>query len=275
MIYIEGVGYTDENTYTAQSNTGNKGDSNFDAILKQETVVYAKPAGTGATQEDTVAGNQTQTTPLNTSIGTVPAQMESYFEEAASTYGVDIRLLKAVAKQESNFHADSTSSAGAMGVMQLMPGTAKSLGVENPYDARENILGGAKYLSQLLSKYNNNLSLTLAAYNAGPGNVDKYGGIPPFSETKHYVNQVLAYAGQDLNIPSSGYSPVTANTGYGLRLGPQVTPYDHLPNQTFSDTDGNYVASLYAIASNDATAQGRVVSSIPASLSPQQKEDIQ
>ena len=117
----------------------------------------------------------------------VPENLVPYFEEAAATYGVDIRLLELVAKRESNFHSDAVSSAGAMGIMQLMPATAEGLGVENPFDARENILGGAKYIADKLKQYNGNVSLALAAYNAGSGNVAKYGGIPPFTETQNYV----------------------------------------------------------------------------------------
>lgn len=122
-----------------------------------------------------------------------PDSLTSYFEEAADTYGVDVNLLKSIAKTESNFQADATSKAGAMGIMQLMPSTASSLGVTNAYDARENILGGAKYISQLLSQYGGDTSLALAAYNAGSGNVAKYGGIPPFTETQNYVTKVLGY----------------------------------------------------------------------------------
>lgn len=122
-----------------------------------------------------------------------PDSLTSYFEEAADTYGVDVNLLKSIAKTESNFQADATSKAGAMGIMQLMPSTASSLGVTNAYDARENILGCAKYISQLLSQYGGDTSLALAAYNAGSGNVAKYGGIPPFTETQNYVTKVLGY----------------------------------------------------------------------------------
>ncbi|SFG22684.1 Transglycosylase SLT domain-containing protein [Lachnospiraceae bacterium C7] len=127
-----------------------------------------------------------------------PSNYEAYFSEAAKTYNVNENLLKAIAKAESDFNANATSSAGAMGVMQLMPATAKSLGVSNPYNPRENIMGGAKYIAGLLEKYNGNTSLALAAYNAGSGNVKKYGGIPPFKETQNYVKKILSYLGDDM-----------------------------------------------------------------------------
>lgn len=144
----------------------------------------------------TSSSSSANTTAANaTSSGSVssPENLEEYFKEASETYGVDINLLKAIARQESNFNPSATSSAGAMGVMQLMPSTAKGLGVTNAYDAQENIMGGAKLMAQNLKKYNGDVSLALAAYNAGSGNVDKYGGIPPFKETQNYVKKVLGY----------------------------------------------------------------------------------
>ena len=134
-----------------------------------------------------------QTVFKNTYSGT--ESMDAIFEEAASAYNVSVNLIKAVAKAESGFNPNAVSKSGAIGVMQLMPSTARSLGVTDPYDARQNIMGGTKYLRQNLDRFNGNVSLALAAYNAGPNAVQKYGGIPPYQETQNYVRIVTSYMG--------------------------------------------------------------------------------
>ncbi len=118
------------------------------------------------------------------------SEIDGIINRVSQKIGIDEELVKLVAKAESGKEQKCISNRGAIGVMQLMPDTAKGLGV-NPYNTEENIEGGAKYLKEMLSQFNGDVSKALAAYNAGPGAVKKYGGIPPYKETQNYVNKIM------------------------------------------------------------------------------------
>ena len=126
----------------------------------------------------------------NASLPLADESLSSLITNAAKKYQVDPKLVSAVAEVESGGGQEATSAAGAVGVMQLMPDTAASLGV-NPYDKRENVEGGAKYLKEMLDLFGGDVKKAVAAYNAGPAVVKNYGGVPPYKETQNYVNKVL------------------------------------------------------------------------------------
>jgi soluble lytic murein transglycosylase-like protein len=121
----------------------------------------------------------------------MPANLTEVIREQGERAQLDPNLLKAVIRNESNFNPRAVSPVGAQGLMQLMPGTARGLGVQDSFDPAQNVAGGAKYLKSLLNRYDQSLPLALAAYNAGPGAVDKHGGVPPYAETTRYVQKVM------------------------------------------------------------------------------------
>lgn len=125
---------------------------------------------------------------------TIPAGVASLIAESSREHGVDPRLVAAIASRESAWNGRAVSAAGACGLMQLMPATARFLGISDVFDARQNIAGGTRYLRTLLDAFHGDLDLTLAAYNAGPGAVRRYGGIPPYAETQNYVRAVTSKA---------------------------------------------------------------------------------
>ena len=166
-----------------------------DTETSDNGIIYTNPE-TGETYKYIDIAAKTASASERSSATTSAASMkttkyDSYFKDAAKKYNVSESLLKAVARAESNFNANDVSSAGAIGVMQLMPSTAEGLGVSNPYDARQNIMGGAKYIAQKLKEFNGNVRLALAAYNAGSGAVRRAGGVPSYARS--YVNKVLSY----------------------------------------------------------------------------------
>jgi soluble lytic murein transglycosylase-like protein len=120
-----------------------------------------------------------------------PEQIDALVNQNAAIWQVDPALIKAVIANESGFNANATSPVGAQGLMQLMPETAASLGVRNPFDPAQNVAGGTRYLRSMLDRFGGDQRLAIAAYNAGPGAVEKYGDVPPYSETRNYVDNVL------------------------------------------------------------------------------------
>lgn len=171
---------------------------------------------------DQLAAAQTATPTTTTATGTTlgggaPSQYDAQITAAATKYGLDPALLKGLIRQESNFNASARSGAGAQGLTQLMPGTAASLGVTDATDPAQAIDGGAKYLKQQLDRFGGDASKALAAYNAGPGAVAKFGGVPPYAETQNYVTKVLGYAAEYRGagaaaIPAAATSAVPVTT---------------------------------------------------------------
>jgi soluble lytic murein transglycosylase-like protein len=149
-----------------------------------EMVTYAVPR----------SASVRSTTPTGTA-GARSAEFDDYIEVHAASQGVSPDLVRAVIQVESAFNPQAVSPKGAMGLMQLMPATARELGVDNPFHPEDNIRGGVAYLRQLLDRYDRNVELALAAYNAGPGSVAKYGAVPPYRETQDYVRKVTGKSG--------------------------------------------------------------------------------
>ena len=159
-------------------------DNDFQKIL--DSTISAK-----SEDKTTVQDKVFSPAAVNSSNRLASKDLDSIIDKYASKNGLDSDFVKALIKQESGFKSNAKSHCGAMGLMQLMPATAMSLGVHNAFDPEQNVAGGTKYLKGLLDRFDGNKELALAAYNAGPGAVKKYGGIPPYSETQNYVKKVI------------------------------------------------------------------------------------
>jgi soluble lytic murein transglycosylase-like protein len=185
--------------------------ASIDARVQELQTMVATMTGAPAAQPSTSsfagalasAQSATQTsssTPVTGNDGSNAFGAE--IDAAAATSGIDPALLKGLVSQESGFDPNARSGAGAVGLTQLMPGTAASLGVSNPLDPVQSLQGGAKYLRQQLDRFGGDERLALAAYNAGPGAVARYGGVPPYAETQNYVNSVMAKAAAYRGVPA-------------------------------------------------------------------------
>ncbi len=159
------------------------------------------------------------------------SDLKSLANQAATRYDLDQGLVHAVIRAESNWDSTAISSAGATGLMQLMPETAADLGVTNPFDPAQNIDGGVRYLRQMLERYDGDLPTALAAYNAGPTAVDKHGGIPPYEETQNYIQKIMSWLAEPGSVESLVRSAKTAQQAREFmnrspEATPEVTPND-------------------------------------------------
>lgn len=173
--------------------SGDTGKQSFNTILLLALLAEYEKDGGGAPKASPALNASLNRPALSLPTST---NIQGLIETIAARYNLSPELLRGVVAAESGFNPRAVSPAGAMGLMQLMPATARALGVNDPFDPAANLDGGARYLRQLLDRFQGDTRLALAAYNAGPGAVERYHGVPPYKETRAYIQRVLAAAGQ-------------------------------------------------------------------------------
>lgn len=191
-VQMKGINISDHDSFSSILKAYTTSDAIGTAPVIDASLLY--PVQSTSTKYPLVSGSYESVYPRlsQAEIQELMPRINAAIETYAREYDVDPLLVRAVMKQESSFQPFALSTSGAMGLMQLMPDTAKGLGVTDPYNIEENIRGGVQYLSYQLNSFND-LALALAAYNAGPNAVKKYGGIPPYEQTQNYVKMVLKY----------------------------------------------------------------------------------
>lgn len=239
-----------------ETNPGNAGTGRttitpFSDLLKEEEKKVSQEADTSSVNRVSAGAASTNgTTGKVSSDGTLNTTLDDIFKRASEKYNVSYDFLVAVAKAESDFNPKCVSSAGAKGIMQIMPEEAKELGVDDVFDAEQNIMASAKLLAAHLKKFDGDTTLAAAAYNAGSGRVQYYGGVPPFTETQNYVKKIAAYMKEGVTVPDKTVT-VTPNKlsgditkSQGVKGSGAASTENHIPDAvaaTQEELDGSMV----------------------------------
>ena len=235
----------------------------FSKMMEEETkkVTQEKAASSAQTTSQTAsAGSVAKTTGTTGTVksdGTLTTTLDDIFKRASEKYGVSYDFLVAVAKAESDFNPKCVSSAGAKGIMQIMPYEAKELGVDDVFDAEQNIMASAKLLAAHLKKFNGDTTLAAAAYNAGSGRVKQYGGVPPFTETQNYVKKIAKYMKEGVTVPDKTVT-VTPNKLSGDVTKSQSTAASESQQTTTQTTQTAPIVNEAVAASDEEMNQTMV-----------------
>ena len=211
----------------------------FEKVLAGASEKVSNPAS--GTSPDGVVVKTARQAQNEAAVSSGNAELDSIFKRASQKYGVPYAFLIAVAKAESNFRVNATSKSGAQGIMQLMPATAKSLGVTDAYDPEQNIMAGAKYLASHLKEFHGDMDLAAAAYNAGGAAVKKYGGVPPYQETQNYVKTIQKYMKQGVTVPERTVKTSTTGVSDETSQGHKTTGVDTSAAATEEDFSNSTV----------------------------------